>query len=45
MVERHLRRLGGIDLLHAQIDSAIRTGRQASLDLFLHKYGGSLAVA
>ena len=39
VVERHLRRLGGIDLLHAQIDSAIRTGRQASLDLFLHKYG------
>ena len=43
-MERHLRRLGGIDLLHAQIDSAIRTGRQASLDLFLHKYGALVCL-
>ena len=39
MVERHLQRLGGTELLHHQMRSAFMTGRPETLDLFLHQYG------
>ena len=45
MVERHLERLGGTELLHHQMRSAFMTGRPETLDLFLHQYGASTPLA
>lgn len=44
VVERHLQRLGGTDMLHHQMRSAFMTGRPETLDLFLHQYGDSPAL-
>ncbi|KAK9805865.1 hypothetical protein WJX73_010318 [Symbiochloris irregularis] len=45
IVERHLQRLGGTEMLHAQMHSAFMTGRPETLDLFLHQYGSSTIKA